>query len=110
MTGPIYCQASALCKICAAGNSNGFRAMRRQPEASYPPRGRANNPALTPGESGRFGAPWIACYNRGSIMLSLARGKEGEFKLVSGYRPQGDQPAAIESLIRNLAEIGRAHV
>ncbi|MBF6559572.1 MAG: excinuclease ABC subunit UvrB [Candidatus Binataceae bacterium] len=37
-------------------------------------------------------------------MLSLARGKEGVFKLVSGYRPQGDQPAAIESLTRNLAD------
>ena len=31
-------------------------------------------------------------------MLSLARGKEGTFKLVSGYQPQGDQPAAIEAL------------
>jgi excinuclease ABC subunit B len=37
-------------------------------------------------------------------MLSLARGKEGEFKLVSGYRPQGDQPAAIDSLVCSLAE------
>src|SRR6266403_980629 len=37
-------------------------------------------------------------------MLSLARGKEGSFKLVSGYRPEGDQPAAIESIVRNLKD------
>src|SRR5712675_736544 len=37
-------------------------------------------------------------------MLSLARGKEGSFKLVSGYRPEGDQPAAIESLARNVTD------
>ncbi len=37
-------------------------------------------------------------------MLSLARGKEGTFRLVSGYRPQGDQPAAIEALNRNIVE------
>jgi excinuclease ABC subunit B len=37
-------------------------------------------------------------------MLSLARGKEGTFKLVSGYRPEGDQPAAIDALARNLNE------
>ncbi|MEA2648620.1 MAG: excinuclease subunit [Candidatus Binataceae bacterium] len=37
-------------------------------------------------------------------MLSLARGKEGKFKLVSGYKPEGDQPAAIDSLARNLSE------
>src|SRR5690348_17100234 len=37
-------------------------------------------------------------------MLSLARGKEGSFKLVSNYQPQGDQPAAIEALTRNLVE------
>src|SRR5579872_2407419 len=37
-------------------------------------------------------------------MLSLARGKEGNFKLVSSYRPEGDQPAAIEALIRQLNE------
>jgi excinuclease ABC subunit B len=37
-------------------------------------------------------------------MLSLARGKEGTFRLVSGYQPQGDQPAAIEALSRNVAE------
>src|SRR6267378_2392098 len=37
-------------------------------------------------------------------MLSLARGKEGSFKLVSGYRPEGDQPAAIEALVRNLKD------
>ena len=35
-------------------------------------------------------------------MLSLARGKEGTFKLVSSYRPEGDQPAAIDALVRNL--------
>src|SRR5580698_6797049 len=35
-------------------------------------------------------------------MLSLARGKEGTFKLVSGYKPEGDQPAAIESIVTNL--------
>ena len=35
-------------------------------------------------------------------MLSLARGKEGIFKLVSGYKPEGDQPAAIESIVTNL--------
>ena len=37
-------------------------------------------------------------------MLSLARGKEGSFKLVSGYKPEGDQPAAIESIIANLSD------
>jgi excinuclease ABC subunit B len=37
-------------------------------------------------------------------MLSLARGKEGSFKLVSSYRPEGDQPAAIEAIIRQLNE------
>src|SRR5271169_1170588 len=37
-------------------------------------------------------------------MLSLARSREGVFKLVSGYRPEGDQPAAIEALTRNLNE------
>ena len=37
-------------------------------------------------------------------MLSLARGKEGNFKLVSGYKPAGDQPAAIESIVRNLGD------
>jgi excinuclease ABC subunit B len=37
-------------------------------------------------------------------MLSLARGKEGRFKLVSGYKPEGDQPAAIEALARNLSD------
>src|SRR5487761_1460588 len=37
-------------------------------------------------------------------MLPLARGKEGSFKLVSGYRPEGDQPAAIEAIARNLSE------
>src|SRR5208282_4373103 len=35
-------------------------------------------------------------------MLSLARGKEGTFKLVSGYKPEGDQPAAIDSIVSNL--------
>ncbi|HXD90635.1 MAG TPA: excinuclease ABC subunit UvrB [Candidatus Binataceae bacterium] len=37
-------------------------------------------------------------------MLSLARGREGVFKLVSGYRPEGDQPAAIEALTRNVVD------
>ena len=37
-------------------------------------------------------------------MLSLARGKEGTFKLVSSYRPEGDQPAAIEALVDHLNE------
>jgi excinuclease ABC subunit B len=37
-------------------------------------------------------------------MLSLARGKEGSFKLVSAYQPQGDQPAAIDALTRNLLD------
>src|SRR6202167_2309104 len=37
-------------------------------------------------------------------MLSLARGKEGIFRLVSGYRPEGDQPAAIEALNRNCLD------
>src|SRR6202047_299242 len=37
-------------------------------------------------------------------MLSLARGKEGTFKLVSGYKPEGDQPAAIEAIARNLSD------
>jgi excinuclease ABC subunit B len=37
-------------------------------------------------------------------MLSLARGKEGTFKLVSSYRPEGDQPAAIDALARNLRD------
>jgi len=41
-------------------------------------------------------------------MLSLARGKEGIFRLVSGYQPEGDQPAAIEALARNL-EAGVGH-
>ncbi len=43
-------------------------------------------------------------------MLSLARGKEGQFKLVSGYKPEGDQPAAIDSLTRNLSEGVTNHV
>jgi excinuclease ABC subunit B len=37
-------------------------------------------------------------------MLSLARGKEGAFKLIAGYQPEGDQPAAIESLAQNLRD------
>jgi excinuclease ABC subunit B len=37
-------------------------------------------------------------------MLSLARDKEGKFKLVSGYRPEGDQPAAIEAIARNVTD------
>ena len=43
-------------------------------------------------------------------MLSLARGKEGSFKLVSSYRPEGDQPAAIEALVRNLNDNVRHQV
>jgi excinuclease ABC subunit B len=43
-------------------------------------------------------------------MLSLARGKEGAFKLVAGYQPQGDQPAAIESLVQNLRDAIRHQV
>ena len=39
-----------------------------------------------------------------AAMLSLARGKEGSFKLVSGYQPEGDQPAAIEALYANLVD------
>jgi excinuclease ABC subunit B len=37
-------------------------------------------------------------------MLPLARGKEGSFRLVSSYKPEGDQPAAIEAIVRNLRE------
>ena len=37
-------------------------------------------------------------------MLPLARGKEGRFRLVSSYKPEGDQPAAIEAIVRNLRE------
>ncbi len=37
-------------------------------------------------------------------MLSLARGKDGTFKLVSSYRPEGDQPAAIDALVKQLNE------
>ena len=37
-------------------------------------------------------------------MLSLARGKEGIFKLVSSYKPEGDQPAAIDAITRNVVE------
>src|SRR5437588_4643003 len=44
----------------------------------------------------------LRCYNRS--MLSLARGREGVFKLVSGYRPEGHQPAAIASLVHNRTE------
>jgi excinuclease ABC subunit B len=43
-------------------------------------------------------------------MLSLARDKEGKFKLVSGYRPEGDQPAAIASLARNITDDVRHQV
>jgi excinuclease ABC subunit B len=35
-------------------------------------------------------------------MLPLARSKDGQFRLVSGYSPQGDQPAAIDGLVENL--------
>src|SRR5712692_888439 len=37
-------------------------------------------------------------------MLSLARGKEGVFRLVSSYQPQGDQPAAIAALAQNIVD------
>ena len=37
-------------------------------------------------------------------MLSLARGREGAFKLVSAYRPEGDQPGAIASLAQNIRD------
>src|SRR5882757_5867078 len=37
-------------------------------------------------------------------MLSLARGKEGAFKLVSSYKPEGDQPAAIDAITRNVVD------
>ena len=37
-------------------------------------------------------------------MLPLARGKEGVFKLVSSYRPQGDQPSAIDSMVSNVQQ------
>src|SRR6516162_1206634 len=37
-------------------------------------------------------------------MLPLARGKEGVFKLVSSYRPQGDQPTAIDSIVSNVQQ------
>jgi len=37
-------------------------------------------------------------------MLSLARGKEGVFRLVSNYQPQGDQPAAIAALAQNIVD------
>ena len=43
-------------------------------------------------------------------MLSLARGKEGIFRLVSGYQPQGDQPGAIEAITRNVREGVRQEV
>src|SRR5947209_7872055 len=43
-------------------------------------------------------------------MLSLARSKEGAFKLEAGYTPQGDQPAAIESLVQNLRDGTRHQV
>jgi excinuclease ABC subunit B len=43
-------------------------------------------------------------------MLSLARDKEGKFKLVSGYRPEGDQPAAIEAIARNITDDVRHQV
>ena len=36
-----------------------------------------------------------------TAVLSLARGKEGVFRLVSNYRPQGDQPAANANPIKN---------
>jgi excinuclease ABC subunit B len=43
-------------------------------------------------------------------VLSLARGKEGIFRLVSGYRPEGDQPAAIDALTRYVRDGVRQQV
>jgi excinuclease ABC subunit B len=37
-------------------------------------------------------------------VLSRARRSEGSFKLLANYRPQGDQPAAIDALVENLAQ------
>ncbi len=37
-------------------------------------------------------------------MLSRARRSEGSFKLLANYRPQGDQPAAIDALVDNLGQ------
>ena len=37
-------------------------------------------------------------------MLSRVRGREGSFRLVSAYSPQGDQPAAIEALAKNIGD------
>jgi excinuclease ABC subunit B len=34
----------------------------------------------------------------------LSRGREGTFRLVSNYRPEGDQPGAIDALARNVAD------
>ncbi|HZP46122.1 MAG TPA: excinuclease ABC subunit UvrB [Candidatus Binataceae bacterium] len=34
----------------------------------------------------------------------MARSREGVFKLVSGYRPEGDQPAAIAALAQNVRD------
>ncbi len=51
--------------------------------------------------------PFVERLGSGTLdpaMLSLARGKEGTFKLVSSYAPQGDQPAAIDSLVRNITD------
>jgi len=45
-----------------------------------------------------------------TAMLPLARSKEGAFKLVSAYQPQGDQPAAIDALVRNLQQNVRHQV
>jgi excinuclease ABC subunit B len=39
-----------------------------------------------------------------NAMLSLARGKEGSFKLVSNYQPQGDQPGAVDALTRSVID------
>jgi len=35
-------------------------------------------------------------------MLSQSRGRGGTFQLVSGYQPEGDQPAAIEAIVKNV--------
>src|SRR5712692_6333520 len=37
-------------------------------------------------------------------MLSLARGKEGGFRLVSNYRPQGAPPSALAALAQNIVD------
>jgi excinuclease ABC subunit B len=47
----------------------------------------------------------------GSVtMLSRARRSEGRFRLLANYRPQGDQPAAIDALVKNLEQGVDHHV